>query len=175
MHFFRVWLARRNIFVTSHDHSTDSHACSDSQSLPRPTNVARYKITQQSSNLYIVSTSIYSHLDVLTHGISSGNRNVFTNTPNADTITCIITYEYTARCVHIELFRYFKNIYSATWRIYSSPCLIRPPSHRPPGFYGHIFIAIAFSNTNYLSPAATRLMWPMVRIGWSIFLSSANR
>ena len=44
---FVVWLARRNIFVASHNRSTDSHACSDSRSLPRPTNVARYKITQQ--------------------------------------------------------------------------------------------------------------------------------
>ena len=57
------------------------------------------------------SIHIYSHLEVLTQGISSGNRNVFTNTPNADIVMCIIIYEYTARCVHIELCRYF--IYSA--------------------------------------------------------------
>ena len=47
MRYFIVWLGQRNIFVTSHNGSTDSHACSDSQSVPRPTNVARYKITQQ--------------------------------------------------------------------------------------------------------------------------------
>ena len=35
-------------------------------------------------------------------------------------------YDYTTRCVHIELCNYF--IYSATWRTYSSPLLIRPPS-----------------------------------------------
>ena len=88
---------------------------------------------------------IYSHLEVLTQG----NRNVFINTPNADIVMCIIIYEYTARCVHIELCRYF--IYSATWRICSSPLLIRPPRHQPPGLYGHNLIAIAFPNTHYLS------------------------
>ena len=66
-------------------------------------------------------------------------------------------------------------IHSATWCIYSSPLLIRSPRHRPPGLYGKIFIVIALSNTNYVSPAATRLMWPMVRVGWRIFPSSANR
>ena len=116
---------------------------------------------------------IYSRHEVLTQGISSGNRNVFTNTPDADIIMCFIIYEYTASCVHIELCRY--SIHFVTWRIYSSPLLIRPPRHRPPGLYGRIFIAIAFSNTNYLSSAATRLAWPIVKVGWSIFPSSANR
>ena len=46
MRFFGVCVARRNIFVTSHDRSTDSHTCSDSQSLPRPTTIARSNITQ---------------------------------------------------------------------------------------------------------------------------------
>ena len=55
------------------------------------------------------------------------------------------------------------------------PFLYGPPHHRPPGLYGHIFIAIAFSITNYLSPVATRLTQPMVRVGWRIFHSSANR
>ena len=51
---------------------------------------------------------------------------------------------------------------------------MRPPRHRPPGLYGHIIIAIAISNINYVSPAATRLTWPMIRVGWRIFPSSAN-
>ena len=58
--------------------------------------------------------------------------------------------------------------------IQSSPSYTAP-RHRPPGLYGHIFIAIACSNTNYVSPAATRLMWPMIRVGWRIFPSSAYR
>ena len=103
--------------------------CADSLSLPHPMTIARYKITQHvperqrpmsvrsAQQLVSCFGRIYSHLEVLTQG----NRNVFINTPNADIVTCIIICEYTARCVHIELCRYF--IYSATWRIYSSPFL----------------------------------------------------
>ena len=121
MRFFLVLLARRNIFAISHNRSTDSHARSDSQSLPRPTNVAGTKLRNtygsasdqcrfdQRRNLSLVSAGrIYSHLEVLTQGISSGNRIVLTNTPNADITMCIIyiyiyiyIYEYTARCIHI--------------------------------------------------------------------------
>ena len=57
------------------------------------------------------------------------------------------------------------TLYTLQLDAYNSLLLIRLPRYRPPGLYGHIFIAIAFCNTNYVLPAATRLTWAMIRIG----------
>ena len=104
MRFFGVWPARRNIIGTSYDRSMDSHACSDSQCLPRPMTIARYKITQylperqrpmslrSAQQLVSCFGRIYSHLEVLTQGISSGNRNVFTNTPSVEIVMYVYYY-----------------------------------------------------------------------------------
>ena len=81
-------------------------------------------------------------------------------------------YDFTARCVHIELCSYF--IYSATWRTYSCPLLI-PPSSSATRIIRRHFHCNTFSNTNYLSPAATRLTQPIVRVRWRIFPSSPKR
>ena len=69
----------------------------------------------QSSNLFIVLTSIYSHLDVLTHGISSGNRVVFTNTSNADITMCILyIYIYYIYIYYIYILYIYIYIYMNT-------------------------------------------------------------
>ena len=85
----------------------------------------------------------------------------------------IYIYMNTQRDVYILNFA--DTLYTLQLDAYRVVPFIRPPCHRPPGLYGHIFIAISFSNTNYVSPAATRLTWPMIRVGWRIVPSSANQ
>ena len=143
MRFF--WPARRNIIGTSHDRSTDSHTFP-----PRPMTVAQYKITQhvperqRPMSLRSAQQRVscfgrtYSHLEVLTQGISSGNRSVFTNTPNADIVMCIIIYEYTARCIHIELCRYFIILCNLT-------LIQESPTYRPPLAIGYPDYMATFS------------------------------
>ena len=65
----------------------------------------------------------------------------------------------------VYILKFADTFYTLQLDAYSSRLLIRPPRHRPPGLYGQIFIAIAFCNTKYVSPAATRLTWAMVRVG----------
>ena len=108
MRFFRICLAPCNIIGTSHDRSTESHTCVDSQSLPRPMTVARYKITQHAlerqrpmslrSAQQVVSCFGRPHLFTP----RSFKRIVFTNTPNAD-ITMRNIYIYV--CI-VSAFRY---------------------------------------------------------------------
>ena len=85
-------------------------------------------------------------------GIWSGNRSVFTNTPNADIIMCLL-YTTTQRDVYILNFA--DTLYTLQLDAFTVvPFLvIWPLRHRSSGLYGHIFIAIAFFNINYLSPA----------------------
>ena len=95
-----------------------------------------------------------------------GNRKVFTNTPNADIIMCISIFEYGTQRDLYYILNFTDTLCTLQLDAYIQLSLfIRPPRHLSPGLYGHIFIAIAFSNTNCLSPAATRLMWPVVRVG----------
>jgi len=38
---------------------------------------------------------------------------------------------------------------------------------------GNVFIALAFTDTKYLSPVATWLMWPIARVAGRVYPSSA--
>ena len=70
----------------------------------------------------------------------------------------IIIYTTTQRDVYILNFAI--TLYTLQLDAHTVvPFLYGPPHHRPQGLYGDIFIAIAFFNTNYLSPAATRSKW----------------
>ena len=140
-----LWSLR---FSAQHNRSTYSqpHVRADSLSLPLPTTVGRLNITQHQlvwerqrpmsprSAQQIVSCfgRIFSHLEVLTHGISSGNRIVFINTPKADIIMCISVYECTVRCVHIELCRYLYTVQHDAYTVFpfsSAIRIIRPHFH----------------------------------------------
>ena len=82
-HYLELWSLRcaDNIISTSRDGWTDSHTCANVQSLPRPTTVARFNITQHvqerqrpmslRSAQQLVYCCIFSHIEVLPQGIKN--------------------------------------------------------------------------------------------------------